>query len=46
MNKKKYQKPEVQVYPLMNSKPLLVGSGADENATYIPRMDQDMNQMA
>lgn len=49
MNKKKYQKPEMQVYPLMNSRPLLVGSngsGSDEPAGYIPRMDQDMNQMA
>ena len=48
MNKKTYQKPEMQVYPLMNSKPLLVGSngGASEPGGYIPRMDQDMNQMA
>lgn len=44
MNKKKYQKPEMQVYPLMNSKPLLVGSAGDQ--VYTPYINKDMNQMA
>lgn len=41
MNKKKYQKPEMQVYPLSNTTPLLGGSPY----VYIHRMDQDMNQI-
>lgn len=43
MNKKKYQKPEMKIYPMHEQKPLL---GASQTPSYIPRMDQDMNQKA
>lgn len=52
MNKKTYQKPEMQVYLLSDPKPLLVGTtpggggGGNGGVTYIPRINEDLNKLA
>ena len=47
MNKKTYQKPEMQVYLLSDPKPLLAGSGGGSGgAGYIPRINEDLNKLA
>lgn len=52
MTKKKYQKPGMQVYPLMKHAPLICdnggsgGSGGSGAAGYIPRVNADMNELA
>lgn len=45
MTKKKYQKPEMQVYPLMKHAPLICDSGGNGGAVYIPRVNADMNEL-
>lgn len=45
MNKKKYQKPHMDVHPLMKHAPLLAGSGGDEPGSYIPRINDDLNEL-
>lgn len=42
MNKKEYQKPDMTVYKLNNSRLLT----ASELPSYIPHLDGDMNQKA
>ena len=54
MNKKTYQKPEMQVYLLMKHAPLICQSpgggggtgGGGGSRTYIPRINEDMNELA
>lgn len=47
MTKKKYQKPGMQVYPLMKHAQLLAGSvGPGGGGAYIPRVNEDMNELA
>jgi len=41
MNKKKYQKPHMVVYPLMAHKPLLDSSGI----VHIPQINDDLNKL-
>lgn len=49
MNKKTYQKPEMQVYLLSDPKPLLTGTtpggGGSGGAGYIPRINEDLNKL-
>lgn len=49
MNKKTYQKPEMQVYLLSDPKPLLTGTtpggGGTEPGVYIPRINEDLNKL-
>lgn len=42
MNKKKYQKPHMVVYPLVKANPLLSQSDA---INYIPRINDDLNKL-
>ena len=55
MNKKTYQKPEMQVYLLMKHAPLICQSpggggggtgGGGGSRTYIPRINEDLNKLA
>ena len=48
MTKKKYQKPGMQVYPLMKHAPLICQSdqGGGGYNGYIPRVNGDMNELA
>lgn len=57
MNKKTYQKPEMQVYLLMKHAPLICqspggggggtgGSGGAGGSGYIPRINEDLNKLA
>ena len=49
MNKKTYQKPEMQVYLLMKHAPLICqspGGGGGGGVIYIPRINEDMNELA
>lgn len=50
MNKKTYQKPEMQVYLLMKHAPLICkspgGGGTGGGRTYIPHINEDMNELA
>lgn len=55
MNKKTYQKPEMQVYLLMKHAPLICqspgggggnGGGGTEPGAYIPRINEDLNKLA
>ena len=52
MNKKTYQKPEMQVYLLMKHAPLICQSpggggtgGGGGSRTYIPRINEDLNDL-
>ena len=45
MNKKTYQKPKMQIYPLMKHAPLLAGSGGGGPVVYIPRINEDLNEL-
>ena len=52
MTKKTYQKPEMQVYLLSDPKPLLAGttpggggSGGTGDSVYIPRINEDLNEL-
>lgn len=42
MNKKKYQKPHMVVYPLVKANPLLSHS---DPIVYIPRINDDLNEL-
>jgi hypothetical protein len=53
MNKKTYQKPEMQVYLLMKHAPLICqspggggGTGGGGGIIYIPRINEDLNKLA
>ena len=51
MNKKTYQKPEMQVYLLMKHAPLICQSpgggtgGGGGSRTYIPRINENLNKL-
>lgn len=49
MNKKTYQKPEMQVYLLMKHAPLICqspGGGGGGGVIYIPHINEDLNKLA
>lgn len=48
MNKKTYQKPEMQVYLLMKHAPLICqspGGGGGGSRTYIPHINENLNKL-